>query len=71
MFPQKKNCIQHEEHCPKGPPKPKIQYLHCLKKIQKLTDLKRHAKKHHPGRDLMTDVVFPHIPDPDNGNGDE
>ena len=73
VLPQKKNCIQHEEHCPEGPKKPKIQCPYCPKKIQRLTDLKRHAKKKHPSRDLMADVVLPQVePDngDDNGNGD-
>ena len=72
MFPQKKNCIQHEEYCPQGPQKPKIQCPYCPKKIQRLTDLKRHAKKKHPSRDLMADAVLPQV-EPDNGddgNGD-
>ena len=50
VFAQKKNCIQHEEHCPQGPKKPKIQCPYCSKEIQRLTDLKRHAKKKHPSR---------------------
>ena len=73
VFPQKKNCIQHEEHCPQGPKKPKIQCPYCPKKIQRLTDLKRHAKKKHPSRDLMADVVLPQVEldnGDDNGNGD-
>ena len=70
VFAQKKNCIQHEEHCPKGPNRPKIQCPYCPQKIQRLTDLKRHAKKKHSGRDLMADVVLPQEePDNSNGNG--
>ena len=49
---------------------PKFSTLTALNRSRGYTDLKRHAKKHHKGRDLMKDVVLPDIPDPDNGNGD-
>ena len=72
-FLKRKIASSIEEHCPQGPKKPKIQCPYCSKEIQRLTDLKRHAKKKHPSRDLMADVVLPQVePDDgdDNGNGD-
>ena len=55
-----KNLKSHEKYCVQNPNKPaKLQCPYCPKEYDQKKDLRKHAKKHHPGRNFEADFVPP------------